>query len=264
MVAGLDALFQTLTLRGKTLKNRIFSTGHMAVMLVDGKPTEHMVAYHGAKAQGGAALTIIEAARVHPSGDSGRPAIRAYDPSCVPGYASLAEACHSHDCLIFAQLTHPGREMALAADGTHPVAYAPSVVPNERFHVMPRELPLLMIKEIIEGFEASAAHIRQAGLDGVELVASHGYLLGQFLNPNINRRSDGYGGSRAGRLRFLQETIAATRRGLGEDMVLGVRLSGEEKDNDGTELEEMLEVCAALDANSALDYFNVTAGTSAG
>ena len=264
MVTGLDALFQTLTLRGKTLKNRIFSTGHMAVMLAAGKPTEHMVAYHGAKAQGGAALTIIEAARVHPSGDSGRPAIRAYDPACVPGYASLAEACHLHDCLIFAQLTHPGREMALAADGTHPVAYAPSVVPNERFHVMPRELPLLMIKEIIEGFEASAAHIRQAGLDGVELVASHGYLLGQFLNPNINRRSDGYGGSRAGRLRFLQETIAATRRGLGEDMVLGVRLSGEEKDNDGTELEEMLEVCAALDTNSALDYFNVTAGTSAG
>ena len=264
MVAGLDALFQTLTLRGKTLKNRIFSTGHMAVMLAAGKPTEHMVAYHGAKAQGGAALTIIEAARVHPSGDSGRPAIRAYDPACVLGYARLAEACHSHDCLIFAQLTHPGREMALAADGTHPVAYAPSVVPNERFHVMPRELPLLMIKEIIEGFEASAAHIRQAGLDGVELVASHGYLLGQFLNPNINRRSDGYGGSRAGRLRFLQETIAATRRGVGEDMVLGVRLSGEEKDNDGTELEEMLEVCAALDTNSALDYFNVTAGTSAG
>ena len=158
MVAGLDALFQTLTLRGKTLKNRIFSTGHMAVMLAAGKPTEHMVAYHGAKAQGGAALTIIEAARVHPSGDSGRPAIRAYDPACVPGYASLAEACHPHDCLIFAQLTHPGREMALAADGTHPVAYAPSVVPNERFHVMPRELPLVMIKEIIEGFELSASH----------------------------------------------------------------------------------------------------------
>ncbi|MFL2823556.1 MAG: FAD-dependent oxidoreductase [Paracoccaceae bacterium] len=264
MVSGLDALFQTLTLRGKTLKNRIFSTGHMAVMLASGKPTEHMVAYHGAKAQGGAALTIIEAARVHPSGDSGRPAIRAYDPACVPGYARLAEACHSHDCLIFAQLTHPGREMALAADGTHPVAYAPSVVPNERFHVMPRELPLLMIKEIIEGFEASAAHIRQAGLDGIELVASHGYLLGQFLNPNINRRSDAYGGSRAGRLRFLQEAIAATRRGVGENLVLGVRLSGEEKDNDGTELEEMLEVCAVLDTNSALDYFNVTAGTSAG
>ena len=264
MVGGFDTLFQTLTLRGKTLKNRIFSTGHMAVMLDDGNPTARMVAYHEAKAQGGAALTIIEAARVHPSGDSGRPAIRAYDPACVPGYARLAEACHPHGCLIFAQLTHPGREMAMAADGTHPVAYAPSAVPNERFHVMPREMPLLLINEIIQGFEASAAHMCKAGLDGVEIVASHGYLLGQFLNPNINRRSDAYGGSRVGRMQFLQEAIAATRRGAGEDMILGVRLSGEEKDHDGTGLGEMLEVCAALDANPALDYLNVTAGTSAG
>ena len=264
MVSELDPLFQTLTLRGKTLKNRIFSTGHMAVMLDDGKPTARMVAYHEAKAQGGAALTIIEAARVHPSGDSGRPAIRAYNPACVPGYARLADACQPSGCLVFAQLSHPGREMTLAADGTHPVAYAPSAVPNERFHVMPREMPLLLIKEIIEGFAVSAAHLHKAGLDGVELVASHGYLLGQFLNPNINLRSDSYGGSRAGRMRFLQEAIAATRRGAGEDMVLGVRLSGDEKDHGGTELDEMLEVCAALDANPALDYLNITAGTSAG
>ena len=109
MVGGLDTLFQPLALRGKTLKNRIFSTGHMAVMLDDGKPTARMVAYHQAKAQGGAALTIIEAARVHPSGDSGRPAIRAYDPACVPGYARLAKACKPHGCLVFAQLSHPGR-----------------------------------------------------------------------------------------------------------------------------------------------------------
>jgi 2,4-dienoyl-CoA reductase-like NADH-dependent reductase (Old Yellow Enzyme family) len=78
MVSGLDTLFQTMTLRGKTLINRIFSTGHMAVMLDDGKPTARMGAYHGAKAQGGAALTIIEAARVHPSGDSGRSGLRAW------------------------------------------------------------------------------------------------------------------------------------------------------------------------------------------
>ena len=109
MIDGDDPLFQTLTIRGKLLKNRIFSTGHMAVMLDDGKPTARMVAYHQAKAQGGAALTIIEAARVHPSGDSGRPAIRAYDPACVPGYARLAKACNPHGCLVFAQLSHPGR-----------------------------------------------------------------------------------------------------------------------------------------------------------
>ena len=71
----------------------------MAVMLDDGKPSRRLAAYHGAKAHGGAALTIIEAARVHPTGDSGRPAIRAYDPACVPGYKKLAGECQSHGCL---------------------------------------------------------------------------------------------------------------------------------------------------------------------
>ncbi len=257
-------LFTPLVIREKILKNRIFSTGHMAVMLRDGKPTEQMAAYHEAKAQGGAALTIIEAARVHPSGDSGRPAIRAYDPACISGYARLTEACHSHECFVFAQLSHPGREMTLSADGTHSVAYAPSSIPNERFHVMPREMPVSMINDILEGFYISARNIRAAGLDGVELVGSHGYLIGQFLNPNVNQRQDAYGGSRENRMRFLTEAIAATRSGVGEDMILGLRLSGDEQEHQGTDLREMLEVCQALDGETALDYLSVTAGTSAG
>jgi 2,4-dienoyl-CoA reductase-like NADH-dependent reductase (Old Yellow Enzyme family) len=263
-VSQLKNLFEPLQLRGKTFKNRIFSTSHMAVMLDDGKATKRLAAYYGAKAQGGAALTIIEAARVHASGDSGRPAIRAYDPACVQGYANLANAYHPYGCLVFGQLSHPGREMTLAADGTHPVAYAPLAVQNERFHVMPREMPLQLIEEIIKGFEISSAHLRQAGLDGLELVASHGYLLGQFLNPNINLREGAYCGSLSGRLRFLKEAIEASRRGAGDDMVLGVRLSGVERDYGGTGLDEILEVCTSLNVEDGLDYFNVTVGTSAG
>ena len=96
-------------------------------------------------------------------------------------------------------------------DGSRPVAYAPAAVPNERFHVMPRAMPITLINEIIEGFELSASHLSQAGLDGVELVASHGYLLGQFLNPKINLRTDKFGGTFEGRLRFLKDAIQATR-----------------------------------------------------
>ena len=233
-------------------------------MLDDGTPSQRLAAYHGAKAHGGAALTIIEAARVHPTGDSGRPAIRAYDPACVPGYKKLAGECQPHGCLVFGQLTHPGREMALASDGSRPVAYAPSAIPNERFHVMPRAMPISLINEIIKGFELSASHLREAGLDGIELVASHGYLLGQFLNPKINLRTDKYGGNFEGRLRFLKDAIEATRRGAGAEMVLGVRLSGEDKDYTENDLDQMLEICSALDSEPDLDYFNITVGTSAG
>lgn len=261
---GFPHLFAPLEIRGQVLKNRIFSTGHMTVMLQDGLPTDRMVAYHAARAQGGAALIIIEAARAHPSGDSGRPAIRAYDEACIPGYRRIAEACRPHGCKVFGQLTHPGREMPQAADGTHAVAYAPSAVPNERFHVMPRAMNGAMIADVVAGFGAAADRLRRAGLDGVEVIASHGYLLGQFLNPRTNIRADGYGGTFDNRVRFVREVLAAVRRGAGDAMIVGLRLSGEEKDHDGLDQPEMLDIAAALAGDGVLDYLNVAAGTSAG
>ena len=257
-------LFEPLIIRKKVLKNRIFSTGHMAVMLKGGCPTESMIAYHEAKAKGGAALTIIEAARVHPSGDSGRPAIRAYDPSCISGYKKLTAACHRYDCLVFGQLTHPGREMADLEDGTSPVAYAPSAIPNERFHVMPRELSEHMIQEIVVGFKISAQNLKKARLDGIEIVASHGYLLGQFLNKNINKRKDRYGGNFENRHRILDEIIDAVKLGSSNDMLIGVRLSGDEKEFRGIDLQETIKIVEKLTQNKKIDYINVTAGTSAG
>lgn len=264
MEQGLTALFSPLSVGPTQLKNRIFSTGHMTVMLENGAPSEAMVAYHKARAEGGAGLIILEAARAHISGDSGRPAIRAYDDACIPGYQRIGDACQSFGCKVFAQLSHPGREMPLAADGTHAVAVAPSSVPNERFHVLPREMPATQIKQIIAGFESAAGRIAKAGLDGVEVVASHGYLIAQFFNPLVNIRTDEYGGSFDNRLRFAREVLAAVRRGAGPDLAIGMRMSGDEKDHDGLEGGECLKIAQALAADGVLDYLNVTAGTSAG
>ena len=264
MTPAFPSLFSPLVIRGKTLKNRIFSSGHMTVMIRDGRPTDAMVAYHEARARGGAALIIIEAARAHRSGDSGRPAIHAYDDACIPGYARIAEAVHAHDCKVFGQLAHPGREMGMSADGTQPVAYAPSSVPNERFHVMPRPLPLSLIAEIIDGYRASAARMAKAGLDGIEVVASHGYLLSQFLNPRLNLREDIYGGSAKNRMRFVTDVLDAVRKGAGPDMIVGLRISGDEPDHAGLEQGEVLDSIPALTKHGELDYLNVTAGTSAG
>lgn len=257
-------LFSPLTVGKIRLKNRIFSTGHMTVMLEHGVPSAAMVAYHEARAKGGTGLIILEAARAHVSGDSGRPAIRAYDDACIPGYRRIADACHSFDCKVFAQLSHPGREMAVALDGTHAVAVAPSAVPNERFHVMPRELPLSLINEIIAGFGMAAARVRQSGLDGIEVVASHGNLIAQFFNPRVNVRTDAYGGDLRNRLRFAREVLTAVRSGAGPELAVGMRLSGAENDHDGLEDTDCLEIAQLLAADGVLDYLNVTAGTSAG
>lgn len=260
----LKMLFTPLDVGPVQIKNRVFSTGHMTVMLKDGVPSDAMVAYHQARAKGGAGLIIIEAARAHISGVSGRPAIRAYDDACIPGYKKIAQACQPLGTRVFAQLSHPGREMALAADGTHAVAVAPSAVPNERFHVMPRAMPTALVEEIIAGFESAAARIRSAGLDGIEVVASHGYLIAQFMNPRVNLRTDCYGGSFENRLRFARDVLAAVRRGAGPDLAIGMRLSGAEKDHDGLADTECLEIARLLTSEGVLDYLNVTAGTSAG
>jgi 2,4-dienoyl-CoA reductase-like NADH-dependent reductase (Old Yellow Enzyme family) len=136
-------------------------------------------------------------------------------------------------------------------------------VPNERFHVMPRPLPKKLIDEIVAGYGAAARRMRSAGMDGCEIVASHGYLPSQFLNPRLNRREDEYGGPFENRLRFLYEVIASIRREVGRDFVCGLRISGEDMDHDGQKSNEALEAIVALEVEGQLDYYNVIAGSSA-
>jgi 2,4-dienoyl-CoA reductase-like NADH-dependent reductase (Old Yellow Enzyme family) len=132
---------------------------------------------------------------------------------------------HRHGTVLFGQLFHPGREIAEADGGLLAVAYAPSCVPNERFHVMPRPLKQAMIARSSRLRRRGAAHAG-AGLDGVEIVASHGYLPSQFLNPRVNLRDDAYGGGFDRRLRFLREVIADIRAKVDEHFVVGLRISG--------------------------------------
>jgi NADPH-dependent 2,4-dienoyl-CoA reductase/sulfur reductase-like enzyme len=120
-----------------------------------------------------------------------------------------------------------------------------------------------MIDEIVEGYAASALRLKQAGLDGCEIVASHGYLPAQFLNPAVNRRTDRYGGSLENRMRFIDEIASAVRARVGQDFVIGLRISGEERDVEAMDKNEVVAVCEALDQKHAFDYYHVIAGTSA-
>ena len=256
-------LFSPLAIGGVTLANRIVSSGHDTVMAEEGLVTDRLVAYHEARAAGGVGLIVVQVAGVHESSRYTSHVLMVTDDSCIPGYRRLAEAVHAHGCAIFGQLFHPGREIMESQDGSAPVALAPSAVPTERFHVMPRALPADLLAEIVEGFGRGARRMREAGLDGAEIVSSHGYLPSQFLNPRVNRREDAYGGSDENRLRFLRESIAAVRAETGHDFVLGLRISADERSHEGLTLEEALAACRALDADGGLDYVSVVAGSSA-
>lgn len=254
-------LFAPLTIRGVTLRNRILSTGHDTVLPEDGTVNAALIAYHAARARGGVGLIVTQVAGVHETARYTAHLLMATDDGCIPGYRALAEAVHGHGAAVFAQLFHPGREIMESADGLLAVAYAPSSVPNERFHVMPRALTPKMIDEIVAGYAAAARRMRAAGLDGVEVVASHGYLPAQFLNPRVNLRGDAWGGDGVRRQRFLREVLRAIRAATDEGFVIGLRISAGEREEDGLTAEEALAACVALQED--LDYVNVTTGTSA-
>ena len=256
-------LFEPLRIGSVTLRNRIVSSGHDTVMAADGLMTDQLIAYQTARAAGGVGLIVVQVAGVHESARYTSHILMATEDACIAGYRRLADAVHAHGSAIVGQIFHDGREIMESQDGTLPVALAPSAVPNERFGVMPRAMPIPLIEEIQAGYASAARRLRDAGLDGVEVVASHGYLPAQFLNPRVNLRTDRYGGSPENRLRFLRETIVAIRDAVGREPVVGLRISIDEITPEGLTPEDVLPALAVLDGDGLIDYVSVVAGTSA-
>ena len=254
-------LFAPLQLRGKRLKNRIMSSGHDTSMPTDNRVNAQLIAYHRARAEGGVGLIVLQVAGVHDSARYTSHVLMATDDACIEGYRELAQTCHAHGTVVLSQIFHPGREIMESADGLLAVAYSASGVPNERFRVMPRALDHAMIEEIVTGYAAAARRLHQAGIDGVEVVASHGYLPAQFLNPRVNRRTDQYNGALEQRLRFLREVLAAVRAATDEHFIIGLRICADERDAEGLTESESLE--AVLCLQTQLDYVHIVAGTSA-
>ena len=125
-------LFSPIRIGGMELRNRIVSTGHETHLNEKGRIGDRIVAYHEARARGGAGLIVTEVALVHPSAVFVADPIRVDTDDCIPGYRRLAETIHGHECGLIAQLFHPGREMLASEDGTAPVSYSASPAPNRR------------------------------------------------------------------------------------------------------------------------------------
>ena len=156
-----EHLFSPHTIGMTTIKNRIVSTGHDTVMAHNGHVTDRLIAYHEARAKGGAGLIIAQVAGVHHTARYTSHMLMADTDDCIAGYRKLADALHRHGTTVFAQLFHPGREIMETDDGTAAIAYAPSAVPNSRFRVTPIPLTKDMISEIVEGYAASALRLRR-------------------------------------------------------------------------------------------------------
>ncbi len=256
-------LFTPHQIRTLEISNRICSTAHQTIMAENGAPGERMAAYHEARARGGAGLIIMESSRPYRDDVSADYYIDSSTDACIPGYKMVADAVHRHGCKVFAQINHGGR-IAYTHDGMHQVPHAPSLVPDHRFHCMPRVMSTEYIQMLVQAFAQASRRIVEAGLDGVELVASHGMLMAQFLNPLTNFRDDQYGRTEENRFRFLSECIFETRKLIGSDKIIGVRISADEYEPDGIDAPAWLKICERLNEEVELDFINVTVGSMMG
>jgi 2,4-dienoyl-CoA reductase-like NADH-dependent reductase (Old Yellow Enzyme family) len=169
LMAGYLHVLAPVTVGPVTLRNRVVVTSHQTGLVHDHLPTVDLIAYHQARAEGGAGAVFLEATAVHDSGLLTAHTLGGYLPEIVAGYRRLAGAVHDHGGRVFVQLFHGGREQIASAPRAP--AVAPSAVPTQRFHVEPRALTLREIRELLDGYTTSARKACDGGLDGIEVSA---------------------------------------------------------------------------------------------
>lgn len=216
-----------------------------------GGVTEDLIAYYSRRA-GEAALITIENCNVdYPGGCNGATQLRIDDARFVPGLFQLVERIHEKGSRVSLQLNHAG------AVSRHKDAAGPSSEDGDK---IVRGLQPDEIWEIAGKFAAAAERAKGAGFDAVEIHAGHAYLIAQFLSFVWNRRGDEFGGPMENRMRFLMLILQKTRKAVGRDYPLIVRISGEEFVEKGRRLEETVEIARRLEG-AGIDAIHVTAGT---
>jgi 2,4-dienoyl-CoA reductase-like NADH-dependent reductase (Old Yellow Enzyme family) len=256
------------------IKNRLVrSATYENAATTEGGVSDKLVEIYGALAKGGVGLIITGITVVHPKGIAMPRTTRLDNDSYIPSIKRISRAVRqtAPDCKVMLQLYHPGRQIfdqekvarmmsalppAMLAyiqkhpevlspqEGTHGVVepIAPSPVYDSMFERTPRALTLEEIDEIIEAFTAGVRRTAEAGFDGVQLHAAHGYLLSSFLSPRTNRREDAYGGSTENRTRIVREIYRRARKQVGDHFPILIKINTTDFLPGGTDLNEAIRV----------------------
>ncbi|MBW1711123.1 MAG: NADH:flavin oxidoreductase [Deltaproteobacteria bacterium] len=223
------------------LKNRLVrSATYEAAATEKGEVTERQVELYRVLAQGGVGLIITGHAAVHPLNTIGHNMTRISDDSFITGVSRIAREVHDAgvDCKILLQLSHPGRQQP-PDSGIEPVA--PSPVFDNLFQRTPRPLTLEEIDEVIECFAHGIRRAQEAGFDGTQLHAGHGWLLSSFLSPRTNQREDQYGGSTENRARILREIYERGRKMVDPDFPILIKMNTQDFLPGGVDIEEAVK-----------------------
>ena len=242
-------------LKHLTFKNRVMSTAHAPNYVEDGLPRQRYQLYHEEKAKGGLALTMFGgASSIRRQPGLVRPD-RSWSRPVVPVLQEFSERIHAHGCALMVQMTHAGRRTRWDTGDWLPTVSA-SPLREHQHRSFPKELEVEDIRRIHKAF-AAAALAGEGGRDRRVEIACSTHLPHQFWSPAMNRRTDGYGGSLANRIRFTLEMFAAIREAVGADYVVGIRMSGDEMLEGGLAPEESLEIAVRHAESGMIDFLNV-------
>jgi 2,4-dienoyl-CoA reductase-like NADH-dependent reductase (Old Yellow Enzyme family) len=268
----MPALFQPLTLRQLSIRNRIWIAPmcQYSVDKRDGVPTDWHLVHLGQFATGGAGLVIAEATAVSPDGRITDRDTGIWTDEQADAWARIVRFVTSHGAAAGIQLGHAGRKASTFAPwgsdgrrGTVPPAdggwqtAGPTAQPFDGF-AAPRELDEAGIDDVVANFASATRRAVAAGFSVIEIHAAHGYLLHQFLSPLVNTRTDAYGGSLENRARLLLRVVRAVRENAG-DTVVFVRFSATDWAPGGWD-ENQTATVAGWAADAGADFFDMSTG----
>ena len=270
--SGTPALFEPMTLRGLTVRNRIWlpPMDMYSVFDRDGRPTRFHYQHYVSRALGGFGMVIAEATAVCPEGRISPFDTGLWEDGQIDAWRWIVDGIKQAGAVAAIQLNHAGRKGSTGCSGLGYIANTvpaeeggwPTVAPSEIAYgryAKPRALSVDEIHGITWAFAAAARRAVEAGFQAIEIHAAHGYLVSQFLDPLSTVREDEYGGGFEGRIRFLVETADAVRSVIPDDMPLLVRVSATDWAAGGWDLDQTVRLSKVLKEHG-VDLMDVSTG----
>jgi 2,4-dienoyl-CoA reductase-like NADH-dependent reductase (Old Yellow Enzyme family) len=263
-----DVIFEPLTFRNLTVKNRIFRSNISGRFdNYDGSGNQARVNWEVKFARGGVGAIISSFVPVQIQGRIIPNYATIDKDERIPFWREVGRAVHEHDCRFILQLSHSGRQRDVGGiEYEYALSSTNDKDPLHGFQC--KRMTIADINETVTAFAEGARRAREAGLDGVELHGANGYLITQFLSSAINDRRDEYGGSLQNRARFVIEVVKAIRARVGDDFHLQMKISAVDYNNallrfekPGNTLQDSVQVCRWL-VDAGVDAIHVSTGSS--
>jgi len=265
----MSKLFEPLTIKSVTLKNRLVVSPMCQYSSEDGFASDWHLVHLGSRAVGGAALIIQEATAVSPEGRISPGDLGIWKDEHITRLKNIASFIHEQGSLMGVQLAHAGRKashatpwkggrlLSTSEGGWQNVA--PSAIPFTEGTIAPHELTLDEIEKLVDDFKQATLRSVKVGYDVIEIHAAHGYLIHEFLSPLSNQRNDNYGGSFENRSRFLLQIIKAVKEVWLNDKPLFVRISASDWAEGGWSIDDSIKLAVIL-KQTGVDVIDCSSG----